>query len=214
MARRPGGTHLLVGAVPVLGERWLLPRLPAFTQREPSCTLHVQVFPTHIALDEPPYDVAVQYDDAPWPGALAVWRSDGEGAPLALHGSVDHPACLGRTLTPLPPGPLWRLDRATRLDATLRNAGALGSIGLPAMLAGANLFAVIAPAPAAAHPKFPHIRLMEGMVADVARQAMSGRCDNMVGFVAGPPIMVDHALRMLIREARLSPQFVRYDKFA
>jgi len=25
---------------------------------------------------------------------------------------------------------------------------------------------------------------------------------------------VDHALRMLIREARLSPQFVRYDKFA
>lgn len=71
MARRPGGKHLLVGAVPVLGERWLLPRLPAFAQREPSCTLHVQVFPTHIALDEPPYDVAVQYDDAPWPGALA-----------------------------------------------------------------------------------------------------------------------------------------------
>jgi toluene monooxygenase electron transfer component len=55
---------------------------------------------------------------------------------------------------------------------------------------------------------------MHGMVADAARQAMSGRCDNMVGFVAGPPVMVDHALRMLIREARLPPQFVRYDKFA
>ncbi|GJD42901.1 hypothetical protein AFCDBAGC_0743 [Methylobacterium cerastii] len=81
----------------------------------------------------------------PWPGALAVWRSDGEGAPLALHGSVDYPACLGRTLTPLPPGPLWRLDRAARLDTTLRNAGALGSVGLAAMLSGANLFAVIAP---------------------------------------------------------------------
>ncbi|MEX6940373.1 hypothetical protein AB2D03_34760, partial [Pseudomonas aeruginosa] len=40
---------------------------------------------------------------------------------------------------------LWRLDRATRLDATLRNAGALGSLDLPAMLAGGNLFAVIAP---------------------------------------------------------------------
>jgi len=26
--------------------------------------------------------------------------------------------------------------------------------------------------------------------------------------------MVDHALRMLIREARLPPQFVRYDKFS
>ncbi|MGA7490613.1 MAG: 2Fe-2S iron-sulfur cluster binding domain-containing protein [Xanthobacteraceae bacterium] len=71
-----------------------------------------------------------------------------------------------------------------------------------------------APAPAATHPKFPHIRLAEGMVADAARQAMSGRCDNMLGFVAGPPVMVDHALRMLIRDARLPPQFVRYDKFA
>jgi toluene monooxygenase electron transfer component len=69
------------------------------------------------------------------------------------------------------------------------------------------------PASAATHPKFPHIRLMEGMVADAARQAMRGRCDNMVGFVAGPPVMVEDALRMLIREARLPPQFVRYDKF-
>jgi toluene monooxygenase electron transfer component len=43
---------------------------------------------------------------------------------------------------------------------------------------------------------------------------MSGRYDNMVGFVAGPPIMVDGALRVLIREARLPPQFVRYDKFS
>jgi toluene monooxygenase electron transfer component len=63
------------------------------------------------------------------------------------------------------------------------------------------------------HPRFPHIRLMDGMVAAAAQQAMSGRYDNMVGFVAGPPIMVDGALRILIREARLPPQFVRYDKF-
>jgi toluene monooxygenase electron transfer component len=69
-------------------------------------------------------------------------------------------------------------------------------------------------ASAAVHPEFPHIRLVHGMVADAARQAMSGRYDNVVAFVAGPPIMVDHALRMLIREARLPPQFVRYDKFA
>ncbi|NRF69401.1 LysR family transcriptional regulator [Aquincola sp. S2] len=69
MARRPGGAHLLIGALPVFGERWLLPRLPAFALQHPSCTMHLQVFPTHIALDEPPFDVAVQYDDAPWPGA-------------------------------------------------------------------------------------------------------------------------------------------------
>lgn len=81
----------------------------------------------------------------PWPGALAIWRSDGPDAPLALHATADYPACLGRTLTALPPGPLWRLDHGARFEATLRNAGALGSIGLPAMLAGGNLFAVIAP---------------------------------------------------------------------
>jgi toluene monooxygenase electron transfer component len=69
-------------------------------------------------------------------------------------------------------------------------------------------------APAAMHPKFPRIRLMHGMVAAAAHKAMNGRYDNMVGFVAGPPVMVDDALRMLIREARLPPQFVRYDKFS
>jgi toluene monooxygenase electron transfer component len=68
--------------------------------------------------------------------------------------------------------------------------------------------------PAAVHPEFPHIRLVDGLVADAAQQTMSGRYDNMVGFVAGPPIMVDGALRVLIREARLPPQFVRYDKFS
>ena len=69
MAQRPGGAHLLVGALPVFGERWLLPRLPAFAVLQPACSLHLQLFPTHTALDEPAFDVGVQYDDAPWPGA-------------------------------------------------------------------------------------------------------------------------------------------------
>lgn len=69
MSQRPGGARLLVGALPVFGERWLLPRLPAFANLQPGCSLHMQVFPTHVALDEPPFDVAVQYDDASWPGA-------------------------------------------------------------------------------------------------------------------------------------------------
>jgi len=70
MAQRPDGVSLLVGAVPVLAERWLIPRLSEFTRREPTCSLHVQVFPTHIYMHEPAFDVAVQYDDAVWPGAV------------------------------------------------------------------------------------------------------------------------------------------------
>ncbi len=80
----------------------------------------------------------------PWPGAAAVWRAGRQGA-LALHGLVDYPACLGRTLTELPAGPLWRLQRGVPLDVTLRRGGALGSIGEAAMLAGGNLFALIGP---------------------------------------------------------------------
>lgn len=84
--------------------------------------------------------------------------------------------------------------------------------------AGGNLEVTLAlshePAPSALHPYFPHIQLAQGMVGDVAARAMAGRYDNIVGFVAGPPPMVDGALRTLIREARLPPQFIRYDKFA
>lgn len=69
MAQRPGGERLLLGVVPIFGERWLMPRLPAFMASRPSCTIHMQVFPTQLYMEEPPFDVAVQYDDAPWPGA-------------------------------------------------------------------------------------------------------------------------------------------------
>lgn len=71
MAQRPEGERLLIGAVPVLAERWLLPRMPQFIARYPSCSVHLQVFPTQIYVDEPAFDIGVQYDDAVWPGASA-----------------------------------------------------------------------------------------------------------------------------------------------
>ena len=69
MAQRPDGTRLLVGAVPAFAERWLLPRMPAFAAMQPACSVHMQIFPTHIYMDDPAFDVGVQYDDAVWPGA-------------------------------------------------------------------------------------------------------------------------------------------------
>lgn len=63
------------------------------------------------------------------------------------------------------------------------------------------------------HPAHPELRLAGGFVHEVAARAMAGRYDNIVGFVAGPPPMVDGALRMLIMEARLPAEFIRYDKF-
>lgn len=69
MAQRPDSSSLHVGCVPVFAERWLLPRLPAFLAQEPACSVHLQVYPTQIYMAEIPFDVAVQYDDAAWPGA-------------------------------------------------------------------------------------------------------------------------------------------------
>lgn len=69
MAQRADGTSLQVGCVPVFAERWLLPRLPGFLAEEPACSVHLQVYPTQIYMAEIPFDVAVQYDDAAWPGA-------------------------------------------------------------------------------------------------------------------------------------------------
>lgn len=71
-----------------------------------------------------------------------------------------------------------------------------------------------APVEGGAHPQFPAVRLAAGMVNDAAVSAMAGRYDNIVAFVAGPPVMVDGALRLLTQQAKVPRAFIRYDKFA
>jgi toluene monooxygenase electron transfer component len=63
----------------------------------------------------------------------------------------------------------------------------------------------------AAHPGFAFAR---GFVHAVAGERMSGRFADVRAYVAGPPPMVDASLRWLLREARLPPAEVRYDKFS
>ncbi|MGH7390703.1 MAG: 2Fe-2S iron-sulfur cluster-binding protein [Candidatus Rokuibacteriota bacterium] len=68
------------------------------------------------------------------------------------------------------------------------------------------------PAPlAAAYPGFAFAR---GFVHAVAGEAMKGRFAEVRAYVAGPPPMVDASLRLLLREARLPPADIRYDKFS
>ena len=69
------------------------------------------------------------------------------------------------------------------------------------------------PAPEALKARHPALRFQTGFVHAVAAAAMAGKYENIVAFVAGPPPMVDGALRMLIMEARLSAKDIRYDKF-
>jgi GTA TIM-barrel-like domain/Putative phage tail protein len=82
--------------------------------------------------------IAVAAD--PWPSAVTVWRS-GNGASFTPHRIIDLPAVIGRTKSPLIPGPLWRWDRQAVLDIEI-SSGAVSSIDDEAALAGGNLFAV------------------------------------------------------------------------
>ena len=43
---------------------------------------------------------------------------------------------------------------------------------------------------------------------------MIGNYDNVIGYVAGPPPMVDASLRVLIAEGKLPVSDIRYDKFS
>jgi len=69
----------------------------------------------------------------------------------------------------------------------------------------------VPPALADAYPAFAFAR---GFVHAVAGERMKGRYADVRAYVAGPPPMVDASLRLLLREARLSPADIRYDKFS
>lgn len=61
---------------------------------------------------------------------------------------------------------------------------------------------------------YPGFAFARGFVHAVAGESMKGRFANVRAYVAGPPPMVDASLRLLLREARLPPADIRYDKFS
>ena len=62
--------------------------------------------------------------------------------------------------------------------------------------------------------RYPGLAFGRGFVHEVAAAAMKGRYANVRAYAAGPPPMVDGVLRVLLREARLHPSDIRYDKFS
>src|SRR5690606_19138352 len=70
------------------------------------------------------------------------------------------------------------------------------------------------PVPDSAARDWPALRFAQGFVHQVAGQAMAGRYQNVRAYVAGPPPAVDAALRVLLLEAKLTADNIRYDKFS
>jgi toluene monooxygenase electron transfer component len=61
--------------------------------------------------------------------------------------------------------------------------------------------------------RYPAVDFASGFVHEVAGREMAGKMAGRVAYLAGPPPMVDAAIRMLILQGRLPAADVRYDKF-
>lgn len=70
------------------------------------------------------------------------------------------------------------------------------------------------PVPETARHAHPSFAFEHGLVHEVAKRAMAGRYRNVRAYVAGPPPAVDAALRMLLLDAKLTTDNIRYDKFS
>ncbi len=68
-------------------------------------------------------------------------------------------------------------------------------------------------APTPRHAEFPELRLQSGMVHEVAERELALRDRDVLGYVAGPPLMVESTIRTLVT-AGLSAKDIRYDKFS
>ncbi|MEQ1518985.1 MAG: FAD-binding oxidoreductase [Usitatibacteraceae bacterium] len=82
----------------------------------------------------------------------------------------------------------------------------------------ANLRIVIAlsdeDVPPSAAARFPLLRFARGMVHEVAHAEMAGNYQNVRAYLAGPPPAVDASIRVLLLEAKLTADNIRYDKFS
>ena len=61
---------------------------------------------------------------------------------------------------------------------------------------------------------WPALRFARGLVHEVAKREMAGKYQNLRAYVAGPPPAVDAAIRVLLLEAKLTTDNIRYDKFS
>jgi hypothetical protein len=103
--------------------------------------------PEVIALELPPLrdeaEPPLQYlavHAAPWPGAMAIWRSaDGESFERVALATLA--ATMGTTLDPIPAGPVSRWDRANSFRVKLAS-GLLSSMSDMRVLGGVNAAAI------------------------------------------------------------------------
>ncbi len=62
--------------------------------------------------------------------------------------------------------------------------------------------------------RHPCLTFVSGFPHEIAARELAGRFAGRVAYVAGPPILVDVSIRMLITQGKLPVRDIRYDKFS
>jgi toluene monooxygenase electron transfer component len=65
-----------------------------------------------------------------------------------------------------------------------------------------------------ARSDWPSLKFEKGVVHEVAKRQMAGKYQNVRAYVAGPPPAVDAAIRVLLLDAKLTTDNIRYDKYS
>ena len=101
---------------------------------------------------------------------------------------------------------------------TLKDGFLLDELARLRMRSGPKLTITVAlsdePVPEAAARLHPELAFDHGLVHLVAGRIMQGRYQNVRAYLAGPPPAVDATIRVLLLEAKLAADNIRYDKFS
>jgi toluene monooxygenase electron transfer component len=62
--------------------------------------------------------------------------------------------------------------------------------------------------------RYPSLKFDSGFPHEIAARDLAGRFSGKVAYVAGPPVLVDVAIRMLITQGKLPVRDIRYDRFS
>ncbi len=175
----------------------------------------------------------------PGPGTARLFALEDAGLPVRVYGPLGRAVFQAKEARPFVAiaggsgiaGMLAILDEAAasgalavrpaRLFFGLRDAAQAYLLGELAGLvrASARLSVDVvfsdAPAPSALRAAWPELTFAEGLVHEHAAAALRGMAPDptRLHYVAGPPPMVDAAMRALVIGLKVSPTEIRYDRF-
>jgi DNA-binding transcriptional LysR family regulator len=109
MAHKGAGGILELAVIPTFATRWLIPRLPQFYARNGHITLNLTTRAEPFLFADTPFDAAIHFGSAVWPGAIAQY----------LFGEEMTPVCSPRML-----GSRSRLEPADLAKFTLLHQSA------------------------------------------------------------------------------------------